>query len=94
MTQWFTRDSRVWDVLIVLSLIVGALSALRVCDPHVTNCAADPTTLAFYGIPDWMLPPIRFASLVGGIVSAYMKTSPRPHSVYGDAKITPQDYKP
>jgi hypothetical protein len=92
MNQWFTRDSRLWDVVIVLSLIVGALSALTVCDPHVSNCAFDPTKLAYYGIPDWMLPPIRLASLVAGIVSAYMKTSPRPHSEFARAKITPDDY--
>lgn len=93
MNQFLTRDSRLWDVLIGLSLLIGALAAFGACDPHVTNCAADPTKLAYYGIPDSALPFIRLANLVMGILSGVAKTSFRPHSAYGSAKFTPEDVK-
>lgn len=92
-SQLLTRDSKVWNFLIGLSLIVGALAAFGACDPHLDNCAQDATKLAYYGIPDKALPFIRLANLVMGIVAAYAKTSFRPHSEYGKSKMTPDDYK-
>jgi hypothetical protein len=93
LRPYLTRDSKLWTVLIVLSLIVGALSALRACDPHVTNCVTDPSTLAYYGVPDAWLPALRLGALISGIVSGVMKTSPQPHSDFGKAKLTPEDRK-
>lgn len=85
--RYLTRDSFVWWIGIAAS-VLGTLVAQRVCDPHtIANCASDPATLAYYGIPDNWAPQIRLAFLLVGIISAWMKTSPRPHSEEGDAKI-------
>lgn len=83
-----TRDSVIWWYGIGAAVVVS-LAALQTCDPHVTNCAASPTNLAFYGIPESWSPFIRLAALIVGVVSARNMTSPRPHSEEGDAKITP-----
>lgn len=84
-----TRDSRIWNVLIGLSVIVGVLATLGTCDPHtVLDCAADPMNLAYYGIPDSWLPKLRLLALVTGVYSGVQRTSPLPHSEEGDAKIT------
>lgn len=89
-SRHFSRDSAIWWCGIVAAVVVG-LSALQTCDPHVTNCAASPTNFAYYGIPEKFAPLLRLGALIVGIVSGVMKTSPRPHSEYGEAKITPKD---
>lgn len=86
----FTRDSIVWWFGIVGAVLVSG-ATLQTCDPHVASCGTSPTQLAYYGIPEHWAPYIRLGALLVGIVSGVMKTSPRPHSVYGDAKITPKD---
>jgi hypothetical protein len=83
----FTRDSFVWWFGIAGSVLVS-LGTLQTCDPHLAECAASPTSLAYYGVPDAWAPMIRLGALLVGIVSGVMKTSPRPHSEEGDLKVT------
>ena len=73
----FTRDSLIWWFGMA-GAVLGELAMLK-----------EETLVAHYGLPaDW-LPYLHLASLVVGVVSAWMKTSPRPHSIEGDAKVTP-----
>jgi hypothetical protein len=73
----FTRDSFVWWFGMAGSLI-GELAMLK-----------EETLVSHYGVPAEALPYLHLASLVVGVVSAWMKTSPRPHSEEGDMKVTP-----
>lgn len=77
----------------ILAAVLVSLATLQPCDPHVTTCGSSPTQLAFYGIPEAWAPFIRLGALLIGIVSGVMKTSPRPHSEFGDSKITPKDFQ-
>jgi hypothetical protein len=83
----FTRDSVVWWFGIVAALLVAG-ATLQTCDPHVAQCGTSPTMLSYYGIPDSWAPYIRLGAFIVGIVSGVMRTSPRPHSEEGSAKIT------
>lgn len=83
----FTRDSKFWPIGLATAVIAG-IAGLRACDPHAA-CVLDPTMLGYYGIPDSWAPYLRLYSLIAGPVNAWMMTSPRPHSIEGDAKITP-----
>lgn len=87
----FTRDSIIWWVGIVAAILVSG-ATLQTCDPHIGPCGTSPTHLGYYGIPDAWAPYIRLGALLVGIVSGVMKTSPRPHSVFGDAQVTPKDF--
>jgi hypothetical protein len=73
--------------------VILAIASLQTCDPHtietMTGGSCGPTTLSYYGIPDRFAPYLRLAAFIIGIVAAAMKTSPRPHSEEGSAKITP-----
>ena len=90
-----TRDSWIWNVLLLLGSIAAAINilGLKLCDPHMEwmVCAADATRFAYYGIPDRAVPYIRLASLLTPIVAAWMKSSPASHSEYGSSKLTSED---
>lgn len=87
MKSYFTRDSVLWTWGIAAAVIV-ALATLQTCDPRLQTCGASPTMLSFYGIPDGLAPYLRLGALVIGIGSGVMRTSPRPHSTEGYAKVT------
>ena len=49
--------------------------------------AGEPPTEWSYG--DWL----QALAFLIGTLSGWMKTSPRPHSSYGKAKLTPEDFR-
>jgi hypothetical protein len=71
-----TRDSLIWWVGMAAS-ILGELVMLK-----------DETLVAQYGVPEDAVPYLHLANTIMGVVSAWMKTSPRPHSTEGDMKVT------
>lgn len=80
-----TRDSALWYVGMFAAVVLGLAS--------LTTGTECPTSLGCYGISDKAAPYLRLGALLIGTVSGWMKTSPRPHSEMGDAKITPDDRK-
>lgn len=92
-----TRDSSIWTVGLLLGGIATAITTLglKPCDPQIhaewVACAADASRFAYYGIPDRIVPYIRLLAILTPIISAWMKSSPASHSVYGEAKTTIED---
>ena len=77
MAKVLTRDSLIWWFGMGGAVLVGL------------STVGDADLITKYGIPEQVIPYLRFGALIVGILSAKNATSSLPHSEEGDAKITP-----